>query len=118
MVLFSWGGHDAPDYVAAHIATIEQRPFDGMVLNDFVMNPGPGMAALTDVVLSESAVEVTARSKKTAALLSPDYGLMSTFVDRWRGRLGSALASGAGEDVKIPPGNEELVEILKRYNVM
>ena len=95
-----------------------RRKFVRMVLNDFVMNPGPGMAALTDVVLSESAVEVTARSKKTAALLSPDYGLMSTFVDRWRGRLGSALASGAGEDVKIPPGNEELVEILKRYNVM
>lgn len=95
-----------------------RRKFVRMVLSDFMMNPGPGAAALTDVVLSEAAVEVTARSKKTNELLAADYGLMSTVLDRWRGRLGSALASGAGQDVKIPPGNDELVEILKRYGVM
>ena len=94
-----------------------RRKFVRIVLNDFVMNPGPGMTPLTDVVLSEAAVEVTARSKKTKELLNADYGLMSTVLNRWRGRLGSALASGAGQDVKIPPGNSELVEILKRYSV-
>lgn len=95
-----------------------RRKFVRMVLNDFVMNPGPSMAALTDVVFPESTVEVTARSKKTKELLPPDYGLMTTVLDRWRGRLGSALASGAGADVKIPPGNDDLVAILKRYGVM
>ncbi len=44
-----------------------------------------------------------------------EFGLMGQFVVRWRGRLGEALASGAGAEVRIPPGNEELVEVLEPY---
>lgn len=95
-----------------------RRKYVRMVLNDFVMNPGPGVAAMTDVVLPESATVVTVKSKKNGQPLPADYGLMSTIVKRWHGRLGSVLAAGAGEERKIPPGNDDLVKILKQYQVM
>ncbi|MBS0205938.1 MAG: hypothetical protein JSS49_23810 [Planctomycetes bacterium] len=104
--------------VDAGVKKHARRKFVRMVLCDFMMNPGPGMEPLTDVILSDAAVEVTARSKMTRELLPADYGLMTTVLDRWRRRLASALASGAGADVKIPPGNDELVQILERYGVM
>jgi hypothetical protein len=37
---------------------------------------------------------------------------MAPFIRRWRSRLPEALAQGAGAEVRIPPGNSELVELL------
>lgn len=61
-------------------------------------------------------MEVTARSKLTNELLNANYGLMATVLNRWR-RHSYALAWGAGQDVKIAAGDDELVKILKRFNV-
>ena len=37
------------------------------------------------------------------------FGLMATFVQQWVKRLPLALALGAGEHIKLPPGNMELI---------
>ena len=44
-----------------------------------------------------------------------DFGLMSSFVDRWRSRLPEVLAAGAGAEIHIPPGNDDLIELLEPY---
>lgn len=77
-----------------------RRKYIRIMLNDFVMNPGPSGAPLAESVQEDDADE---------------FGLMGQFVVRWRGRLGEALASGAGAEVRIPPGNEELIEVLEPY---
>ncbi|HEX8200100.1 MAG TPA: hypothetical protein VF590_06405, partial [Isosphaeraceae bacterium] len=69
-----------------------------LVLNDFLINPGPDAAP---------AAEVAPEGR--------DYGLMAPFLRRWRGRLPSCLAAGAGREVAIPPGNRELIAILGQY---
>ena len=76
------------------------REYVRVVLENYVMNPGPN-----------------------AALLEPipdDYGdklaLMRNFVRRWRGRLPLALASAAGAHTAIPPGNDELQQLLAKYD--
>ena len=40
---------------------------------------------------------------------------MASFVRRWAKRLPLALALGAGEHVKLPPGNSELIQILEPF---
>ena len=40
------------------------------------------------------------------------FGLMESFVQQWAKRLPLALALGAGEHIKLPPGNMELIHIL------
>jgi len=77
-----------------------RRKFVRLVLNDYVMNPGPSKAPINkDVDFSDL----------------PDYGLMTTFVRRWMTRLPEALAAGGGENVGIPQGNDELFELLEPY---
>lgn len=76
-----------------------RRKYVRMMLNDFVMNPGPTGEHLADVDTEDE----------------DDYGLMGSFVTRWRARLPVALASGAGAEVHIPPGNSELSELLQPY---
>ena len=44
-----------------------------------------------------------------------DFGLMGSFVTRWRSRLPEVLASGAGAEIKIPPGNDALIEVLEPF---
>jgi hypothetical protein len=44
------------------------------------------------------------------------FGLMAAFVERWAKRLPLALALGAGEHVKLPPGNMELIHVLEPYD--
>ena len=41
---------------------------------------------------------------------------MASFVQRWARRLPLALALGAGEHVKLPPGNGQLIHILEPYD--
>ena len=41
---------------------------------------------------------------------------MAPLVERWAKRLPQALALGAGEHVKLPPGNGELIHILEPYD--
>lgn len=73
-----------------------RRKYVRLTLNDFVMNPGPDMAPLAPV--DETRIE--------------SAGLMRSFVARWAGRLETCCALGAGEQVEIPPGNEELKALL------
>jgi hypothetical protein len=44
------------------------------------------------------------------------FGLMAAFVKRWAQRLPQALALGAGEHVKLPPGNGQLIKILEPFD--
>lgn len=77
-----------------------RRKFVRLVLNDYVMNPGPSKVPINkDVDFSDV----------------PDYGLMTTFVHRWMTRLPDVLAAGGGENVGIPQGNDELFELLESY---
>ena len=43
------------------------------------------------------------------------FGLMATLVKQWATRLPMALALGAGEHIKLPPGNMELIKILEPF---
>ena len=44
------------------------------------------------------------------------FGLMGSFVQRWTTRLPLALALGAGEHVKLPSGNSQLIDILEPFD--
>ena len=77
-----------------------RRKFTRLILNDFLMNPGPDVAPLAEM-----------DDRKAGR----DYGLMTQFIDRWLTRLPEALASAAGDDIRIPPGNSELHELLESY---
>lgn len=72
-----------------------RREYVLLVLNDYVLNPGPSPAPL-----------------ETVASNDLDLDLMEPFVRRWRGRLPQALASAAGQHTEIPSGNDELHQIL------
>jgi hypothetical protein len=76
-----------------------RRKYVGILLNDFVMNPGPSTQSLDEVESDDEE----------------DFGLMGPFVERWRSRLPQFLASGAGDEVRVPPGNLELQQILEEY---
>ena len=41
---------------------------------------------------------------------------MGAFIQQWAKRLPLALALGAGEHVKLPPGNMELIHILEPFD--
>jgi len=43
------------------------------------------------------------------------FGLMESFVKQWTKRLPAALALGAGEHIKLPPGNMELIHMLEPF---
>lgn len=76
-----------------------QREYVRLILNDFVMNPGPHSMPLEEVEDANGG----------------DFGLMDLFVLRWRSRLPLALASAAGEHTEIPSGNNELQLLLTTY---
>jgi len=82
-----------------------RRKYVRIMMNDFVMNPGPSTELLQEVEEGEEGEEGE----------DDDFGLMGSFVTRWRGRLPQALALGAGTEVRIPPGNPELIEMLEPY---
>ena len=76
-----------------------RRKYVRIILNDLVMNPGPGDELLEDVDREDEN----------------DFGLMGKFVTRWRSRLPTVLAAGAGAEIHIPPGNPELIDLLLTY---
>jgi len=75
-----------------------RREYVRVVLNDYVMNPGPNEA----------------HSEAGKPDDDHDFGLMESFVRRWQSRLPQALASAAGAHVEIPSGNDELGQLLTR----
>ena len=75
------------------------REYVQLVLNDFVMNPGPSKAPLDTTIPKNGH----------------NLGLMGSLVRRWRQRLPLALASAAGKHTQIPDGNEELKNVLSHY---
>jgi hypothetical protein len=78
-----------------------RRKYVGIMLNDYVMNPGPSDERIEEVE-KEVGVE--------------EYGLMYSFVNRWASRLPEFLASGAGSEVRVPAGNAQLAKIIERYS--
>jgi len=76
-----------------------RREYVRLILNDFVMNPGPSSEPLEEMDEDDGG----------------DFGLMDSFIARWRRRLPLALASAAGEHVVIPSGNDELQRLLANY---
>lgn len=69
-----------------------------MVLNDFLLNPGPDAAPLEEPATDDR-----------------DFGLMAPFVRRWAGRLPACLAAGGGGAAEVPLGNSELIALLARH---
>jgi hypothetical protein len=84
-----------------------RRKYVQIVLNDFVMNPGP---SLTMIEAPEGETTSPEEENRFAG-----FGLMGSIVRRWSNRLPLCLAAGAGEHVQIPPGNPELIEILDPF---
>ena len=76
-----------------------QREYIRVILNDFVMNPGPD---------DEPAKAADTDDDR-------DFGLMKPFIRRWRSRLPEALAAAAGAHQKIPSGNDELQQLLHKF---
>ena len=85
-----------------------RRKYVRIILNDYVMNPGPSRAPL------ESAEE-EAKNQGNGDEDFARFGLMASFVRQWAKRLPLALALGAGEHIKLPPGNMELIHILEPF---
>jgi hypothetical protein len=85
-----------------------RRKYVRIILNDFVMNPGPSMTAIRP---PEQPGEKPQNDETDYAR----FGLMASFVKRWANRLPQALALGAGEHVKLPPGNAPLIKMLEPF---
>jgi hypothetical protein len=106
-----------------------RRKYVRVILNDYVMNPGPDMKPMEDPEAKqkeevESALagvyrhedpEEKARKEEAQRQKWLRYGLMGKFVERWSTRMPLALALGAGEHVKVPPGNAELIKLLAPF---
>jgi hypothetical protein len=94
-----------------------RRKYTRIIMNDYVMNPGPSMAAIKSP--QKTAEDAAGPAPEPEAPSQEDdyrrFGMMAGFVRRWVERLPQALALGAGEHVQIPPGNPELSEILTPY---
>jgi hypothetical protein len=73
-----------------------RRKYVRLALDDFIMNPGLGVAPIIEV--------------DEAGLAG--LGLMRPFIRRWCGRLEPCCADGAGEQAEVPPGSDELRAIL------
>ena len=87
-----------------------RRKYVRIILNDHVMNPGPSMAPI-------KLDEPGRQSQTTTARTSLErFGLMASLLRRWAKRLPLALALGAGEHVKLPPGNGQLIRILEPFD--
>jgi hypothetical protein len=79
-----------------------RRKYVRLILNDFMMNPGPSRPA----------------GSTTAVPNGHDFGTMQAFYDQWRERLPACLALGASAEVKIPAGNSQLIALLRRRGLL
>ncbi len=82
-----------------------KREYVLLILTDYATNPGPDLTPLDE---NESHSEQDTQQNN-----GQDFGLMKTFVHRWRSRLPTALASAAGEHTTLPAGNAELHKLLQ-----
>lgn len=85
-----------------------RRKYTRIILNDFVINPGPSVAGIKPP--DEPGAKPQAEEDYER------FGLMGAFVKRWASRLPQALALGAGEHVKVPPGNSQIIHILDPFD--
>ena len=97
-----------------------RRKYVQIIMNDFVMNPGPSMTPIKSPqkTVDEHGNPIEAPAVENMDLEEEDFerfGLMASFVQRWVQRLPQALALGAGEHVQIPPGNDEIIKILDPF---
>jgi hypothetical protein len=86
-----------------------RRKYVRIIMNDWLMNPGPSMAPIS------SPQETAEDSDVANGIRFERFGLMAAFVKRWAHRLPQALAHAAGEHVQIPPGNDELRAVLEAF---
>ncbi|MFZ1933168.1 MAG: virulence factor SrfC family protein [Thermoguttaceae bacterium] len=86
-----------------------RRKYVRIILNDYIMNPGSSMAPIAIDNPCKEGGE-TERGDHFDR-----FGLMASFLQRWMKRLPLALALGAGEHVKVPPGNSELTRVLEPF---
>ncbi len=77
-----------------------RRRYVRILLNDFLLTPGPSDAALAPGGDDDQA----------------QFGLMAPLIRRWRSQLPAALAQGAGAEIRIPPGNAELADLLGTFD--
>jgi hypothetical protein len=97
-----------------------RRKYVQIIMNDFVMNPGPSMTPIKSPQKSvdEDGNPIHSPPADESEMQQEDFerfGLMASFVQRWAQRLPQALALGAGEHVQIPPGNAELIKVLEPF---
>ncbi len=95
-----------------------RRKYVRIIMNDFLMNPGPSMVPIKNPQKGEQPPGATGSASADSGEQAPDverFGLMASFVRRWMQRLPQALALGAGEHVQIPPGNAELITTLEPF---
>lgn len=84
-----------------------RRKYVRIILNDYFMNPGGEMTPIESPEAEPKQDDDGSRYDR--------FGLMASFVRRWSSRIPQALALGAGEHVKLPPGNGELITILEPF---
>jgi hypothetical protein len=87
-----------------------RRKYVRIIVNDHVLNPGPSIAPIK---IEEPGKEKQAEDDEARLA---KFGLMAAFLRRWAKRLPMALALGAGEHVKLPPGNGQLIKILEPFD--
>jgi len=98
-----------------------RRKYVRIIMNDYVSNPGPSMAPIErpkdklDEVTEDLGPAWQAQEDEEVGEDYQRFGLMGAFVQRMSERLPEALALGAGEHVKLPPGNDEIITILNPY---
>ena len=76
-----------------------RRKYTWLLLNDYLTNPGPDSGPLGEAF----------------PINGKDFGLMTPFVERWCHRLPGCLAEGAGREVLVPPGNDDLKALLQKH---
>ena len=89
-----------------------RRKYTRIILNDYVTNPGP---AMTSIKPPENDDEPAEPVPQEDAADYERFGLMASFVRRMATRLPQAIALGAGEHTKLPPGNEQLIDMLDPF---
>jgi hypothetical protein len=87
-----------------------RRKYVRIILNDYVLNPGPSRAAL-----EANPADVVRRGGNENKDDFQRFGLMASLLQQWQNRMPLALALGAGEHVRLPPGNMELIHMLEPF---